>query len=103
MQTNLATPRYSNLNLATPIHPSDYLKPSNLNPLVGFDDKEWFGERKKEHSENNAEEIGDGVLGGGSGGHEEAELVGDLFSGTGGERDDGSEQDAPAAEEGIAS
>ena len=87
-----------------PSHRSNYLDPSNLTRLIGFDpQREWFGERKNEHSEKNAEEISNNVFGGGSGRLEEAKLVGDLFGGAGGEGHDGSEPDGPAAEEGIAS
>ncbi|KAF5957193.1 hypothetical protein HYC85_004418 [Camellia sinensis] len=66
-------------------------------------DKDKTAGMENEHSEKNAEEISNSVFGGGSGRLEEAKLVGDLFGGAGGEGDDGSEPDGPAAEEGIAS
>lgn len=82
---------------------SDNLEPWNFTRLIGFaPEREWFRERKKEHSENNADEIGDGVLEGGSGGLEESQLVGDLFGGARGKRDGGSEKDAEAAEDRVA-
>lgn len=40
-------------------------------------------QRKQERSDDDAEEIGDGVFSGGAGGVEEAELVGELLGGAG--------------------
>lgn len=66
---------------------------------IGLVPREYeFGERK---SKKNADGIGDGVPGGSTGGLEEAEVVGELLSGAGGEREEGGNQEAVPAEKGV--
>jgi hypothetical protein len=55
--------------------------------------------RKSEGSDNNTDDISNGVLEGSTGRAEIAEVIGGFFSGAGEERNDGSDGNGVAAEE----
>lgn len=58
-------------------------------------------EREGDGSNEDAEEVGEGVPEGSTGGLEVAEVIGGLFGGAGKERSDGSDGNGVAAEEGV--